>query len=141
MYISGNDPNISRILNVANISGSKKTIKINIFSGPMSMNSYWDEGSKQEFAFVNLENFSAWQVPSSHPYFDQKDDGGRCGILQITELPENVCLVVGGIFCGKPTSITIYLREENRTKLLPHNDGAELTTEQKKALNLIRTTR
>jgi hypothetical protein len=141
MYISGNDPNVSRILNIAKVRGKTNIVEIKTFSGPITMNSYWDGGSKKEFVFVNLETFSAWGVPISHPYFDRKSDGERCENLQVTDLPENICLVVGGIFCGKPASIIIYLREENRTKLLSHSDGTELTTEQKKALNLICTTK
>ena len=47
-----------------------------------------------------------------------------------------LALVTGGVFCGKPATVTVHLRPENLVKMLPA-PSAPLSTEESAALNVI----
>lgn len=123
MFVSHKSPEIARILSVCGITGKRSDVIVEEFRGPLRVNSYWEGGSRDEYCLVDLETYKAWQVPASHPYFDRKSDGERCGMLELNELPPNTCLVHGGHFCGKPRHFTIQLRLENMQKLIPDSPG------------------
>lgn len=142
MFIESTSPEVSRILNAAKGVAGKRNgdVAIGVFSGPRTMNSYWDDGSKDEFALVDLVTYQRWQVPSTHPFYDRLPNGDRCGNLELNELPPNTCLVEGGYYRGKPRSFRIHLRDENLAKLLPA-PSAEISEKAKSALNIIRSMR
>jgi hypothetical protein len=134
MLVPTNEPGIGPIARAA-FPDNRKPIQVCEFRGPQNVNSYWDGGSKDEYRLVHLVTGQVWHAPTSHPHFDRKEDGSRCGGLEIRELPENVALVSGGYFCGKPATITVHLRPENMVKMLPAPQ--ELAPDQQAALNVI----
>lgn len=137
MYVPAKTPEIKRIIDAARVNGKRNgDVSIDEFRGPISMNSYWDGGSKDEFALVDLETLKTWSMPTSHPYFDRRPNGERCGNLELSELPPNVCLVEGGYFCGKPATLKIRLRSENMARLLP-KPGPSVSKRALDALNTI----
>ncbi len=95
---------------------------------PMRLDSNWESGSRDFYCFVNLLTKQVAQVQENGTRFS--NDGV---IMQCSDLPLNVCLVRNSVFCGKDAGITIYLKEENLTKMLPA--PAELTKDQKIVLN------
>ena len=137
MIISSKTPEISRVVRASGVNGKRNgDVSVIEFRGPRTLNSYWDGGSKEEYCLVDMVTLKTWSMPTSHPYFDRRPDGQRCGNLEIAELPPNVCLVQGGTFCGKPASIRIHVRPENLEPLLPA-PGPELSDAARKALNII----
>lgn len=96
----------------------------------MGINSYWDGGSREEFAIVELSTNRRANLPTStHPYFDVQSRGirgeseqiaidGR-GRVTLKNLPEGFALVSCGIFCGKPGTAHVYLNPANLAKMLP----------------------
>lgn len=136
MYVESKLPEIKRIIEASGVRGKQGDVVVDVFHGPRTVNSYWDGGSKDEFAIVDLDSGKAWNVPTTHPYFDRRPDGERCGNLELRELPPNCCLVQGGTFCGKPATYRIHLREENLAKLLPA-PSAEISDGAKSALRII----
>jgi hypothetical protein len=140
MYIQASSPEVRRILESAkNVTGKRNgDVAIGIFTGPKRMNSYWDDGSKDEFCLVDLSNYRSWSVPSAHPFYDRLENGDRAGNLELRELPYNTCLVEGGYFRGKPRSFRILFRDENIAKLLPA-PTAPMSDGAKSALNIIAT--
>ena len=116
---------------------NRKPIRVVLFQGPRNLNSYWDGGSKDEYRLVNLKTGEVWMMPSSHPAFDRRPDGQRMGNIEISELPENVALLSGGTFMGKPATVTVHLRQENMTPLLPA-PKVELSENERRALDVIR---
>ena len=134
MYFKHNDSNVGPIAAAA-FPRNRKDVSVKEFVGPMNVNSYWDGGSKDEYVLVDLATKRKIEFPTSHPYFDRKSDGERCGNLVINELPENTALVCGGTFMGKPATVRILLRPDNMASLLPAPPS--LSDEERSALNII----
>jgi hypothetical protein len=134
-------PELDRIVRASGVRGKKGTVTVREWRGPQRMNSYWDGGSKDEYALVELGTLKVWTVPDSHPHFDRKPNGDRCGILELRELPEGTCLVSGGVFCGKPATITLHFRPENLALLLPSPDATALSAQALSALRILRSIR
>ena len=72
------------------------------FRPGISLNSYWDSGSRDYFYFINIASMSVHNtVPQNGTVFDKLS-------LKTTELPPNCVLVERSVFRGKDASITIY---------------------------------
>lgn len=136
MYVESKLPEIKRIIEASGVRGKQGDVAVVEFVGPKNVNSYWDDGSRSEYAIVDLDSCRAWQVPSTHPFYDRRPDGERCGNLELRELPPNCCLVQGGTFCGKNATYRLHFRPENLAKLLP-SQSAELSEGAKSALRII----
>jgi hypothetical protein len=134
MLVPTNEPGIGPIAAAA-FPSNRKAIHVAEFCGPRNVNSYWDGGSRGVYAIVNLETNQVWRAPTSHPHFDRKPTGERCGELEVIELPPNCALVQGGTFCGKPATVTVYLHPDNMVKLLPA--PVELDSQHRQALGVI----
>ena len=134
------DPFINPILKATFPRYGKPTVTVRPFTGPVNVNSYWDGGSRSEFHFYSLIDGCRTVMPSSHPFFDRKQDGERCGNLEIIELPRGILLVQGGTFCGKTAHITIYANPED---INPHIAApkVELSADEASALRIISSTR
>jgi len=97
------------------------------FKGEVNINSYWDGGSKSEFALVELTTMRTRALPTaSHPYYDLHGATGENPVIRaergnvyLKALPEGYALVEAGTFCGKAATARVYLNSTNMTKLLP----------------------
>lgn len=96
----------------------------------MTINSFWDGGSRDEFAVIELATNRRKNLPaSSHPYFDVQAKGiagesehvaiDARGCITLKVLPEGFALISCGIFCGKPATAHVYLNPANLAKMLP----------------------
>lgn len=123
-----NVPELKRLLAVAFPGYRKHNVYISAFR-EMNINSYWDGGSKDEYAVVELTTMSKRALPSSsHPFFDIARQGiqgensmvavSERGNITLKQLPENFALVAAGTFCGKAATAHIYFNEANMPKLL-----------------------
>ena len=139
MHYEASTPELARILEAARgVNGKRRgDVVVKEFRGPINVNSYWDDGSKDEYCLVDLASLECWQVPTSHPYFDRKTNGERCGELELRELPPNVCLVQGGYFCGKSATYRLHFHPDNLAKLLPDSSAPTVSDKAKAALNVI----
>jgi len=139
MLFDAKTPEIARIIQASFPDNHKPAVSVEVFR-PRSLNSYWDGGSKDEYVFVRLEDHKAVEIPTSHPYYDRRNDGSRMGNVELTQLPEGVVLVHGGYFCGKKIQLTIYTRPDGlAAKLTPPE--TELTNKERSALNVVCTTK
>lgn len=122
-------PEVKQVVLAAFPSYRKHNAYLRAFPSEVNINSYWDGGSRSEFAIVELATGKRRNLPtSSHPYFDVARYGvqGENQVLRIDsaggvylkELPEGFALVEAGTFCGKPSTATVYVPEANLTKLL-----------------------
>lgn len=66
--------------------------------------SYWDGGSRDYFAIVNLQTMRAQQIPGINPM--NPPDNWR----DTTEIPSNHVIVEHSIFCGKDVGCRIHFR-------------------------------
>jgi hypothetical protein len=108
-YVTPNEnPELWKIAKAVGYKGKKLTAQP--FKGPMSLNSYWSGGSKDNWSFYNLDSGQISTVSQNGTPFDGKDYG-------LSELPENVCLVNHCCFCGK-YSCELYFPQSQITKLL-----------------------
>ena len=126
-----NSPEIKRII-LAGFSGYRKT-KAGLDSFPehgLNINSYWDGGSRSEYAIVELATMQRKSLPTNtHPYFDIARRGlangesnaistDHVGNVTLNILPEGFALVQAGTFCGKAAIARVYLNPANITPLL-----------------------
>ena len=93
---------------------------------PMNVNSYWDGGSREEYAIVELATSKRLPLPkATHPVFEVAGRGGagysdpiievdRVGNITLKVLPVGFCLVQAGMFLGKPATAHVYTARENR---------------------------
>jgi hypothetical protein len=127
-----NAPEIKRVILAAFPNYRKKTASFSAFSeSGQNINSYWDGGSRDYYAVVELATMKRGTMPSSsHPYFDvarygmaNKEDGvvkvDHVGNVTLKVLPEGFALVQTGVFCGKEASAHVYFNPANLAKLLP----------------------
>ena len=69
---------------------------------PKELRSYWDGGSKDSYAFFNLDTKEVLAVHSNHPFFEANQPS------KLRELPAHIVLVEHSIFCGKDCGVTLY---------------------------------
>ena len=74
---------------------------------------YWDGGSRNEYAAVNLVSMRS----NGAPHYPPTQFGGPG--TQTMDIPVNVAIVEAGTFCGKQATARVLVRAENFTKLLP----------------------
>lgn len=71
------------------------------FKPGMSLNSYWDSGSRDYFYYVNLSTYGVKVVPQNGTPFDGLN-------LKTDVLPENTVLVETVMIRGRDVAIYIY---------------------------------
>jgi len=124
-------PEVKAVVLAAFPSYRKQKATLSVFNGGVNINSYWDGGSRSEYAVVELASLQRKRLPThSHPYFDVARHGivnvetqdvavDRVGNLTLIRLPAGFALVSAGTFCGKPATAHVYLNAGNMAKLLP----------------------
>jgi hypothetical protein len=75
---------------------------------------YWDGGSRSTYVAVDLETRRSKGAPQYNP----PQFGGPKVVPEVS-LPNGIVIVEGGTFCGKTATVTIFIRPDNMTKLLP----------------------
>lgn len=115
------DRELKAIVLAAFPSYRKRNAFLSDFHPGISINSYWDGGSKDEFAIVHIPSLTRKALPSStHPYFEVARAGlcgqtnadleiDHVGNAKLRRLPANYALVSAGMFCGKPATAHVYL--------------------------------
>lgn len=125
-------PEIARIVRAAFPGYKKHNVFLSAFGEHgHSINTYWDGGSRDCYALVDLATGQQRSLPTrTHPYFDvvragvanQENEAiavDHVGNVTLKVLPEGVALVQGGTFCGKPATAHVFLNPANFAKLLP----------------------
>lgn len=123
-------PEVKAVIRAGFPSYRRRTAYLGEFR-PRSINSYWDGGSRDEFAIVHLDSLSRRSLPTaSHPYFDIASRGNanreneilstdRVGNLTLKVLPDGYALVRSGVFQGKPAMAYVFVPASNLNDLLP----------------------
>lgn len=127
-------PEVKAVMLTAFPGYRKQTVTLSVFNGGVTLNSYWDGGTRSEFAVVELATLKRKSLPTAtHPYFDVAARGlaqvenqditiDRVGKITLKHLPEGFALVEAGTFCGKAATGHIHLHPANMAKLLPQGD-------------------
>jgi hypothetical protein len=94
-----------------------------------NINSYWDGGSRDEYAIVHIATRQRKALPTStHPFYDLAGVANtenrdvivdERGNATLKRLPAGFALVQAGTFCGKQATATVYLSPDDTPKLLP----------------------
>jgi hypothetical protein len=108
-----------------------KRYRVNVFQGPMGLESYWSGGSRDYWAFVALDrqDHGAAHVLENGPPFNPS-------VQKLTELPLGVALVLHHV--GNFEYAAVYVRAENMNRLaLPA--PVELSKEEKIVLAATRS--
>lgn len=122
-------PEVLRVIRAAFPSYKKKSAYLSEFSdgSSVTINSYWDGGSRSIFVLVDLATLQHKALPTqSHPYFDMRAISTQTpdveitrGIVDLKRLPEGIALVEAGTFCGKLATAHVHVNPANLTKFLP----------------------
>ena len=123
-------PEVTSIIRAAFPSYRKHKAFLSTFNSGININSYWDGGSKDEYAIVELSTLQRKLLPTStHSYFDVAARGvantentdisvDRVGNIILKRLPEGFALVAAGTFCGKPATAHVWVNAANMGRLL-----------------------
>jgi hypothetical protein len=123
-------PEVKAVVLAAFPAYRKQNAFLSAFGGGLSINSYWDGGSRTEFAVVELASLQRKSLPTrTHPYFDITVRGlantenadvevDHVGNITLRKLPEGFALVAAGTFCGKAATAHVYLNPANMARLL-----------------------
>ena len=123
-------PEVTNVIRAAFPSYRKHKAFLSVFNGGVNINSYWDGGSKDEYAIVELATLQRKLLPTStHPYFDVAARGvanaentdvivDHVGNITLKRLPEGFALVAAGAFCGKPATAHVWVNAANMGRLL-----------------------
>lgn len=87
-----------------------RSFKVETFGGPMRLDSYWEGGSRDYYAIVNMNTGKVKQVPENGTPWSGKP-------WRISKLPPNFAVVRS--HRGRFQEITIYVNPENISKMLP----------------------
>lgn len=90
---------IKQVKQVAEYRG--RNVKFKEFRPGMSLNSYWDSGSRDYFYFVNLATGASRAIPQNGTPFDRQN-------LKATELLPNEVLAERVVMRGKNVVLYIY---------------------------------
>lgn len=115
------NPQLRDIVRAAFPAYRKRDARTDTFSpNGQNINSYWDGGSRDEYAVVHVPTLRTKPLPTStHPYFDVAGRGmannetadvvsDRRGNVTLKRLPPDFVLVRAGTFCGKAATATVY---------------------------------
>lgn len=105
-----NKPEVKDIVNRAFPEYTGRDFVVKTFDGPMQLRSYWDEGSKDYWVIMNLANGKSKRIPENGSIQNPK-------VYKISKLPPN--FVVVNYFTGRIKRVTVYVGQENLTKMLP----------------------
>jgi hypothetical protein len=124
-------PELRQVILAAFPDYRKKKAWFSAFSGDHNINSYWDEGSKAEYAIVELATMQRRPLPTrTHPFYEIARYGmenketevlrtDHVGNLYLKVLPVGFALVQAGTSCGKPATAHIFFNPDNLAKYLP----------------------
>jgi hypothetical protein len=124
-------PEVKAVLKAGFPSYNKRKCYVSVWPGSQRINSYWDGGSRDEYAIVELATLRRHPLPTStHPYFDLAGKGihsvedqhvivDHVGNVTLKHLPEGFVLISAGTFCGKPATAHIWVPAANMPRLLP----------------------
>lgn len=123
-------PELKRVVLAAFPSYRKLRCTFSAFQGEENINSYWDGGTKDEFAIVELSTMQRRALPSkTHPFYEVARYGmankenevirtDHVGNIYLKLLPAGFALVKAGTFCGKPATAHIFFNPDNLAKYL-----------------------
>ncbi len=115
-----NEPEMKRLILAAFPGYKKHRAFLSTFHGGITLNSYWDGGSRDEYAIVDRATMRRKLLPTStHPYFDVAKIGvhgenefvsiDTRGNITLNQLPAGYALIAAGTFCGKAATAHVYL--------------------------------
>jgi len=122
---------LKRLIQAAFPSYRRQKCYVRVFGAQgESINSYWDGGSKDEFAIVEISTGQTKRLPTStHPYFDIARTGlagaedpyvkiDHVGNVMLKALPAGYALVRAGTSCGKPATACVMVNAGDLPKYL-----------------------
>lgn len=125
------DSEIQELARIAYPDYHGRHFRIEEFTGPMNLSSYWGDGSRNYYVIMNLVTKKAEPIP-------QGGSGHGDTPYRMSSLPENIAVVEHTIYMGKDLGITFYVNKENLVKMLP-DSGQELSWAEKVVLSATRS--
>jgi len=113
LTLTGKEPLVQRICSAAFPSYSGRKFRLDVAES-VDIRSYWSDGSRETFVFVDLATLSKRvHVPSNGNGFDP--DIRDASDVRI---PDGVACVKHSIFCGKDTGLTIIVNPQTMNPAL-----------------------
>jgi hypothetical protein len=124
-------PEVKRVILAGFPGYRKQDAYLDVFPAHgVNINSFWDGGSRAEFAVVELATLNRKQLPTqTHPFFDLEARGIRSmqdqfvtvspvGNVTLKAIPEGFALIEAGTSCGKSATARVLLHPNNFAKAL-----------------------
>lgn len=129
IYLNSNDPIANQITGAAYPSYNGRKFKAVVVKNDHKFNltSGWDGGSRDYYVLVDLSVMKAVDISAASFVGNCFNKMGSDFVL-----PEGFVIVEHSFFCGKDMGMTIYVTENNATKLIPAK--IELTKTEKLVL-------
>lgn len=106
------DPTVIRLMRAV---GSRKRSAHYVVTDRVELHgTYWDGGSRSTYTAVRLSDGRTVTAPQ----YDPPQFGGP-RTAPTCEVPEGICIVSHGTFCGKPATPCFYINPADATRLLP----------------------
>jgi hypothetical protein len=138
VYLTGNEPLVRKIANVAFPNYTGKAFKLQS-AETVDVRSYWDGGSRDYYAFVQLTGEGdsvtvkrGMEVPQQS-MFDKQIAGADS--VKLDSVPGLVC-VRHTYFCGKDMGITIMLHPSMMSQAFLPPAAPEMTDDEKSVLKV-----
>ena len=107
-------PEVKRAILAADPSYRKKTAFLHVYETCELTGTFWDGGSRSTYTAVDLVTGRSKGAPQ---YAPPQFGGPR--VAPVVAVPDGVCIVETGIFCGKPATASVTINPINAAKLLP----------------------
>lgn len=107
-------PELTRVVRAADPSYRKHSAIICAAVSVELRGTYWSGGSRSSYTAVNLQTLQS----SSAEQYAPAQFGGPAQTPKVA-LPVGVVIVKTGFFCGKQSTVTLFVNPENLAKLLP----------------------
>jgi hypothetical protein len=107
-----NDPEVKKIARQVFPDYKGNSIEVIEFNGPKQLPSYWDGGSRDYWAIMNLSTNNYKMVPENGTPFV---NNGK--IFRISKLPPNFAII--NYHTGRVHLLRIYVNKDNLSKMIP----------------------
>lgn len=106
-------PEALRLIRAADPSYRKTKARIFVGETVTLSGTYWDGGSRSTYTAVDLATGRSKGAPQYNP-----PQFGGPRVDPCVQLPEGVCIIETGVFCGNTATANIYLHPANVAKLI-----------------------
>ena len=114
-------PDLASIVRKAFVGYKRRKVLLHSATTVCLMDLNWSGGTRSEYASVNLATGTVQTIGDSITHPDHNTWEGRS-----VPIPQGFAIVRGGHFCGKASTLSIYLRPEDFAKFAAYAQAVSI---------------